>query len=91
MLGRAGLARRCMPREARHVIQQLNIGTPLSLQVLGSNLVLEDLELPLAVSFVQQGQPEAFLQLQRLTAQRHNLVHLHCTPGDTTGDHIQCC
>ena len=50
---------------------------PLPLQVLGSNLVLEDLQLPLALGLVQLSQPESLIQLQCLTAQGHNQVHLH--------------
>lgn len=51
---------------------------PLSLQVLGSNLVLEDLQLALTLSLVKQRQSEALLQLQCLASQRHNLIHLCC-------------
>lgn len=54
--------------------------SPLPLQILGGNLVLEDLEVALALGLVQLSQPQALIQLQRLTAQRHNLVHLH-TPS----------
>ncbi len=55
---------------------------PFSLKVLGSNLILEDLELALSLSPVQLCQPQGLIQLQRFTAQRHNLVHLqvpHCS------------
>lgn len=72
--------------------------SPLPLQVLGGNLVLEDLEVALALRLVQLSQPQALIQLQRLTAQRHNLVHLHiysawgsCGVIGTGVMHYDCC
>jgi len=50
--------------------------SPLSFQVLGSNFVLQDLKLALPLSLVQLSQSQTLTQLQCLTTQRHNLVHL---------------
>ena len=49
---------------------------PFPFQVLGSNLVLEDLKLSLALSLVQLSQSQGLIQLQSLTTQRYYLVHL---------------
>ena len=57
---------------------------PLSLKVLGSNLVFEDLELGLPLSLVQLSLPQSLIQLQGFTTQGHYLVHLHAPTWRTS-------